>query len=248
MKVTLYAASIALLALSQTAAAETQAEKEARRACEAKICDIVASRDPSGEDVACDIVTTWPEEELVEAMGGRINWPWGGAMCQSKVTLERAAIVKAMSEASYEMTLPAQTARCALAQKEGGEPYVIEISVAPRLKFENGKAVEGQVNWGKASAPMTIYPLIYAGTALDNSTNALGPELVRVVNEFTTKKCTQVKATLPSPKLHETSPPCCGLMTVLLNHRHIAGLISVGVESGRIDAARTNACKRRRRK
>jgi hypothetical protein len=201
MKTIPFAGFVALLALSQTAAAETpeeQAEKAVRRACEAKICDIVSTRDPSGEDVTCDIVKTWHEEELVEALGGRINWPWGGAMCQSKITLERAPLAKAMSEPAYEMTLQTQTARCALDQKEGDDPYVIEISVAPRLKFENGKAVEGQVNWGKASAPVAIYPLIYAGTALDNSTNVLGPELVRVVNEFTAKKCTQMKAALPS--------------------------------------------------
>lgn len=201
MKIAPCAGLVALLALSQTAVAqapEEQAEKEARKACEAKICDIVATRDPSGEDVTCDIVKTWHEEELVKAVGGRINWPWGGAMCQSKIALERTALAKAMSEPAYEMTMPTQTARCALDLKEGGDPYVVEISVAPRLKFENGKAIAGQVNWGKASAPVAIYPLIYAGTALDNSTNVLGPELVRVVNEFTAKKCTQVKAALPS--------------------------------------------------
>jgi len=176
---------------------EQQAEKEAHKACEAKICDIIATRDPAGADVTCDIVKTWREADLVKMLGGRINWPWGGAMCQSKVTLERGPLAKAMREPAYEMSMPTQTARCTLAQKEGGDPYVVEISVAPKVKFENGKAVEGQVNWGTASAPMAIYPLIYAGTALDNSTNVLGPELVRLVNAFTAKKCAQVKAELP---------------------------------------------------
>jgi hypothetical protein len=176
---------------------EQQAEKEAHKACEAKICDIIATRDPAGADVTCDIVKTWREADLVKMLGGRINWPWGGAMCQSKVTLERGPLAKAMREPAYEMSMPTQTARCTLAQKEDGDPYVVEISVAPKVKFENGKAVEGQVNWGTASAPMAIHPLIYAGTALDNSTNVLGPELVRLVNAFTAKKCAQVKAELP---------------------------------------------------
>jgi len=202
MKVTLLAGLIALLALGQTAGAqdqtlEEQAEKEARKACEAKICDIIATRDPTGEDVTCDIVKTWSEQDIVKMLGGRINWPWGSAMCQSKVTLERGPLAKAMSEPSYEMTMPTQTARCFLSQKEGGDPYVVEIAVAPKVKFENGKAAEAQVNWGTASAPMMVYPLIYAGTALDNSANVLGPELVRLVNEFTAKKCAQVKAELP---------------------------------------------------
>lgn len=204
MKAYLLAGLLVFMACNQAAAEtpEQQAEKAARKACEAKICDIVASRDPAAEDVTCDIVTTWHEEDIVKTLGGRINWPWGGVMCQSKITLERGPIAKAMSEPSYDMTMPTQTARCSLAQKEGGDPYVVEISVAPKLTFENGKAVEGQVNWGKASAPVAIYPLLYTGTALDNSTNVLGPELVRLVNEFTAKKCPQIKAALPSPRLN----------------------------------------------
>ncbi len=61
------------------------------------------------------------------------------------------------------------------------------------MKFESGKAIEASINWGKAEAPLFIYPLIYAGTGFDNQANVLGPEVVRMVNEFTTKKCAQVK-------------------------------------------------------
>ena len=42
---------------------EEKAEKEARMACKAKICDIIPTRDPVGEDVSCDIVKTWREED-----------------------------------------------------------------------------------------------------------------------------------------------------------------------------------------
>ncbi len=45
---------------------------------------------------------------------------------------------------------------------------------------------------------MLAYALIYAGTGLDNSANILGPEVTRMVNEFTTKKCAEVKAELPA--------------------------------------------------
>jgi hypothetical protein len=176
--------------------AKEQAEKAVRRACEAKICEVIASGDPVGEDVTCDIVKSWPEEEIVEMLGGRINWPWGGAMCQSKIRLPRMSLVKAMTEASYEVTLPTQKARCELAQDEDGDPFVIEAAAAPKVKFENGKASEAQVNWDEVSSPLTLYPLIYGGTALDNSTNVLGPEMVRLVNEFTRKKCAQMRVEL----------------------------------------------------
>lgn len=93
--------------------------------------------------------------------------------------------------------MPVQKVRCTLAQKDEGEPYAIEIELAPRVKFENGKATEASINWGDASAPIFVYPLIYAGTGLDNSANVLGPEVVRMVNEFTSKKCAEVKVEAP---------------------------------------------------
>lgn len=177
---------------------EEKAEKEARKACKVKICDILTTKSPVGDDVSCDIVKTWREDDITKMLGGKISWPWGKAVCQSKLELKREPLAKAMSEANYEVVMPSQKVRCTLAQKEKGEPYVVEIAMAPKVKFENGKASEATINWGEASAPMLIYPLIYAGTGLDNSTNVLGPEVVRMVNEFTTKKCAEVRTELPS--------------------------------------------------
>jgi hypothetical protein len=179
---------------------EERAEKEARKACKAKICDIIATQDPAGDDVSCDIVKTWREEDIAKMLGGKISWPWGKAVCQSKLELPRASLAKAMSEAEYEVVMPQQKVRCTLAQKTEGEPYGVELTMAPKVKFKDGKASEATINWGEAQAPLLIYPLIFAGTGLDNSTNVLGPKVVRLVNQFTTKKCAEVRAELPAGK------------------------------------------------
>jgi hypothetical protein len=178
---------------------EELAEKEARKACKAKLCDIIASRDPIGADVSCDIVKTWREEDIVKMLGGRIGWSWGKAVCQSRLEVQRKSLALAMSAPAYEIDMPVQKVRCTLAQQDPGEPYAIEITLSPKVKFEKGKATEATINWGQASAPMFVYPLIYAGTGLDNSANVLGPEVVRMVNEFTTKKCAEVKAEAEAP-------------------------------------------------
>ena len=183
---------------NRVATPEEKAEKEARKACKIKLCTIFASKDPAGEDVACDIVKTWREADITKMLGGKIDWPWGKAVCQSKLELKREPLALAMSETAYAVSMPTQTVRCTLAQKEKGDPYVVEIAIAPKVDFENGKAVTAQLNWGEASAPMLVYALIYAGTGLDNSANVLGPEVVRMVNEFTTKKCAEVKDELPA--------------------------------------------------
>jgi hypothetical protein len=163
-----------------------------------KICDILATKDPQGDDVSWDIVKTWRESDITKMLGGRFDWPWGKAVCQSKLDIKRKQLVKATSEANYEVALPEQRVSCTLAQKSGGEPYAVDVSIAPKVAFENGKAVSGRLNWGEANAPMLAYALIYAGTGFDNSTNVLGPEVVRMVNEFTGKKCRRLKDDLPS--------------------------------------------------
>ncbi len=178
---------------------DEKAEKEARKACKAKICETIATRDPTGEDVSCDITKTWREEDISKMLGGKISWQWGKAICQSKLELPRASLAKAMSEPEYQIVMPQQKVRCTLAQKDKAEPYAVEITMSPKVKFKGGKATEATVNWGPATAPLLIYPLIYAGTGLDNSTNVLGPEVVRLVNTFATKKCAEVKAEAQAP-------------------------------------------------
>jgi len=179
---------------------EEKAEKVTRKACKAKICDIIATRDPAGEDISCDITKTWREEDIAKMLGDKIEWPWGKAVCQSKLELPRAPLANAMSEPEYEIVMPQQKVRCTLAEKEKGEPYVVEVTMSPKVKFKDSKATEATVNWGPASAPLLIYPLIYAGTGLDNSTNVLGTEVVRLVNGFITKKCAELKAELSTGK------------------------------------------------
>jgi hypothetical protein len=106
-------------------------------------------------------------------LGGKIDWPWGKAVCQSKLEVKRESLVKAMTEASYEVVMPKQKVRCTLAQKKEGDPYVVKFSIAPKVAFEDGKAVNACLNWGEATAPLLAYALIYAGTGLDNLANVL---------------------------------------------------------------------------
>ncbi|HEX6830350.1 MAG TPA: hypothetical protein VF090_02260, partial [Methyloceanibacter sp.] len=47
---------------------EERAEKQARKACKVKLCDILATKDPQGDDVACDIVKTWREQDITKML------------------------------------------------------------------------------------------------------------------------------------------------------------------------------------
>ena len=174
---------------------EELAEKEARKACKKKICDIIATRDPAGDDVSCDIVKTWREDDIVKMLGGKIGWPWGKAVCQSRLEVKRKDLALAMSEPAYDMTMPTQKVRCTLAQKDGGDALCHRGHARRRRRNSRTARRPRPASIGaRPRRRSSSIRLIYAGTGLDNSANVLGPEVVRMINEFTTKKCAEVKA------------------------------------------------------
>jgi len=180
---------------------EEQAEKAAREACKIEICDILETRESNGPDVSCDIGWTWHESEIADALGDKVDWPWGKLVCQSQIKLGRATLAEAMGAPRYKAITDTQTVRCALYHKDG-KPYVVELALAPEVTFKNGKAIKGTVNWGRVTAPSAIYALLYAATSLDNSTNILGQEVVRQVNKFVGEDCASVQHKLPGRRVN----------------------------------------------
>jgi hypothetical protein len=178
--------------------AEEYAQKAAREACKIEICDIIATREDQGANVMCDIGWTWRADEIVQALGGRIDWTWDKVACQTDVTVKRAPLANAMRVRDATIKGDRHTVRCTV----DGKPDVIEVELAPRVTFNNGEATEATVNWGDVSAPAAIYPLLYAATGLDNSTNILGPEVVRQVNKFIRKDCATVADQLPGRRVN----------------------------------------------
>ena len=128
---------------------EELAEKEARKECKKKICDIIATRDPNGEDVACDITKTWREEDIVKMLGGKISWPWGKAVCQSRLELKRKPLALAMSESEYEIVMPAQKVRCTLAQKETGRALCHRDHPGAEGEIQGRQGVRGDAQLGR---------------------------------------------------------------------------------------------------
>ncbi len=177
---------------------EEKAEKESRKACKIAICGILRSKEAEGPDVSCDIVKTWREEDISKMVSGsKIDWPYGRAICRTKLAIGRVPLAKAMAEARYEMDVPKHTIRCELDRKSDAKPYVVEVEIAPKVTFENGKAVAAQLNWGDLEAPTFAKGVLWPGSALDNSVNILGGEIVRMTNEFSGRKCDEVKDQLP---------------------------------------------------
>ena len=122
----------------------------------------------------------------------KVSWPWGPVYCNANIDIDRAMLVKAMSEAKYDLKLKTHHVSCTVKRDEK-EDAKIDVDFAPTVTFENGKATKAKINWGQLSAPTLLKGAMWTATATDNTLNVLQSTLVEDINDFITKKCDEVK-------------------------------------------------------
>lgn len=178
---------------------EEQAEKDSRKACKIQICDIFRSKKTSGDKVACDIQKTWREEDVKDMVaGGQVGWRWGKMVCKFNLDLTQAELADAVSKPEYELKVKPHNITCVIDKKDESGTHEVSVGIAPEVRFKDGVATEGRMNWGDVTAPVLVKGIIWPGVKLDNQVNFVGGKLVKTVNGFMTKKCDQVKDELPS--------------------------------------------------
>jgi len=172
---------------------EEAAEKEARKACKVDLCRAFHSKDTSGSDIACHVIKSWRKEQLAKLVSKvKISWPYDGAHCSMDLNVKRADLVKAMTEPKAEIQFAKHTVTCSIAsEKSGSTDFSFEL--APKVTFENGKAVKAQADWGKIEAPTLIKSALWTATAADNTVNILSSSITEEVNTFIGKRCDEVK-------------------------------------------------------
>ncbi len=88
--------------------------------------------------------------------------------------------------------LEGRTLKCSIA-KEKYPATEFTFDLTPKVKFENGKAIEAHAAWGKIEAPTLIKSALWTATAADNTINLLSSTIVEEVNDFVGKRCDEVK-------------------------------------------------------
>jgi hypothetical protein len=171
---------------------EEQAEKESRKACKIEICRAFHSKKASGE-IACHVVASWRKERIAKLVSKlKVSWPFDGVHCATDLSVNRDDLVKAMTEPKVEIKFQKHTVTCSIAsEKSGAKEFKFELT--PKVKFENGKAIEAHANWGKIEAPTLIKSAMWTATAADNTVNLLSGTIVDEVNKFISKRCDEVK-------------------------------------------------------
>lgn len=170
---------------------ETEAEKkerEGRRACAVQLCAALHNRKPADGVVACAIQKTWRKAVLSKILArGKVSWPWGDTRCGSDIKVDRAMLVKAMTEPDFEAQFDTYSIRCEIDNAK--DKYQVALEMHPKITFKQGKAVKARLNWGKISAPVLAKTALWSVTAADNTFGVLQTLAVEDVNEFISTKC-----------------------------------------------------------
>ena len=172
---------------------EEKAEKEARKICKVDLCEAFHTKETAGNDVARRVVKSWRKEQLIKLVGKlKVNWPHDGVRCTMDLSVKRAALIRAMTGKAVEIQFPEHAVTCVIASDKSGATH-FKFKLAPKVKFENGKAMEAHAHWGKIEAPTLIKSALWTATSADNTVNLLSSTIVDEVNDFVSKKCDEVK-------------------------------------------------------
>jgi hypothetical protein len=171
---------------------EERKERETRRACARAICSTLHNHKPATGAVTCNVQKTWRKEVLTKIMErGKISWPWGNARCIGDLKLDRATLIKSMTEPEFEAQFDKHDLRCELEGEK--EKYEVKLQIHPKVTFKQGKAVKAKLNWGNIEAPRLAKTALWSATAADNSFGVLQGVLVDDINDFIQTRCMEVK-------------------------------------------------------
>ena len=174
--------------------AQLKKEKAFRKACKIKMCSAMRNKISTGEDISCPIIKTLTKADMNKMVArSKMSWPWDKIYCEFQLNLKRNELATALADGKHEIKMGDHNIKCDMYRGNSKPPYKFDISIAPEIQFENGKAVDAKVAWGKIVAPVLAKAAIWPMTKLDNKMNFVKKEMVATVNSFITKKCDQVK-------------------------------------------------------
>ena len=179
-------------AVSAPESEEEKKERETRRACARALCSTLHNHKPATGAVTCNVQKTWRKEVLTKIMErGKIAWPWGNARCMGDLKVDRATLIKGMTEPEFEAQFDKHDLRCELEGEK--EKYEVKLQIHPKVTFKQGKAVKAKLNWGNIEAPRLAKTALWSATAADNSFGVLQGVLVDDINDFIQTRCMEVK-------------------------------------------------------
>lgn len=187
------AAVLCLGAAGATALEETESERDALKACERQVCEIVVKKDASGSDFACTLSKTWNKSKIQEGIEKKkLSWGFGNARCSIDVTLARSEILSALSKPEHAVEFKPQTVKCEIEREK--EVTEVSVTLAPKITFKGGKADKAWINVQKVEGPAVVRGALWTAAQAEDYVGLFQGELIAEVNEFIGQKCPKAVA------------------------------------------------------
>lgn len=187
------AVAVGIWASGAAAIEETASERDALKACEKQICEIITRKEASGADFACKLTKTWNKSKIQEGIEKKkLSWGFGNAQCIVEVSVKRSEIVEAMSKPAHTIELPAQTVKCQVEREK--DTLDVSVTLAPKLQFKDGKAEKAWLGVKAIDGPAVIRGAIWTVAQAEDYFGLFHSDMVAEVNEFTGQKCAKAMA------------------------------------------------------
>lgn len=172
---------------------ESNSERDALKACERQICEIVVKKDAAGQDFACTLTKTWNKARIQEGIEKkRLTWGFGSARCAIDVGMKRADILDAMAKPAHTIEFQPQTVKCQVEREK--DTLDVNVTLAPRIQFKGGKAEKAWLGVKSIEAPVVIRGAIWTVAQAEDYFGLFHGEMIAEINEFTGQKCPKALA------------------------------------------------------
>jgi hypothetical protein len=182
-------AAAILLFIQPASALEVPAdEKDKLKACEKNICQLILTRKAGGDELSCQLSKTWASEKISKGAEEKsISWDFGDARCGLDLTLASATLVDSLTKPEHTLEVPEQTVKCEIERK--GEITPINVSLAPKLTFKNGKAEKAWLNVSRIEAPAVVKGAIWTAAKLEDNFGLFHSDMIEEINDFVHVEC-----------------------------------------------------------
>lgn len=168
-------------------------EKDALKACEKRVCEMVVKKEAAGDDLSCALQKTWAKDKIKEGIEKKkISWGFGDARCAVEVKVPRANIHSALTKSEHSLELEAHTVKCQVEREAEVTP--INVTLAPKVSFKDGKAVKAWIGVKDIDAPAVVKGAIWTVAKVEDTLGLFHSDMIAEINEFIEKKCPKALA------------------------------------------------------
>lgn len=181
---------LGVLVGAQAAAAfeEGANEYEKLKACEKQLCTILVKKETAGQVFACGLSKTWTKDKIKEGVEKKkLTWSLGDARCSLDLAMPRANLVDAVSKPSYTLAFPEHTVKCEVEREKEVTP--INIKLAPKIEFKDGKAVKAFLGLKDIEAPAVVKGAVWTVATVEDNVGLFHGDIIKEVNTFIGPKC-----------------------------------------------------------